>query len=151
MIQNRRQYGVTKGQIAKLEDALNASRGAQGKMPPKVYAAMVAGIESQIEDLRKELAEYEALQKAPDLKLHSIADLPQVLIQARIAKGYTQEDLARRIRVMPQQIQRYEKTGYGSASFKRIVQIARALDIDFEAVVPLKRDPEDRSKAVGED
>lgn len=152
MIQNKRQYNVTKRQIAKLEDALGAAREIQGKMPPELYAAMVAGIESQIEDLRNELTEYEALHHAKTLNLHSIAGLPEILIQARIARGYTQEDLAKRLAIKPQQIQRYEKEGYQSVSFKRLVRIAKALDVDFEAPVSLRRDSAAQSNAgAGED
>ena len=48
MILNQRQYRVTKGQISKLNEALNAARSTKEKMAPRVYDAMIAGVESQI-------------------------------------------------------------------------------------------------------
>jgi HTH-type transcriptional regulator / antitoxin HipB len=43
----------------------------------------------------------------------AIEDLPTTLIKARIASGLTQKDLAERIGVQEQQIQRYEANHYG--------------------------------------
>ncbi len=51
------------------------------------------------------------------LKLDSLDALPKVLIQGRIAAGLTQEDLAARLGLKPQQIQRYEASDYHIASF----------------------------------
>ena len=45
----------------------------------------------------------------------AVEDLPKALIRARIAAGMTQEGLAPRLGVKPQQVQRYEATEYGSA------------------------------------
>ncbi|MBM4258372.1 MAG: helix-turn-helix transcriptional regulator [Deltaproteobacteria bacterium] len=40
----------------------------------------------------------------------SLEELPKTLIQARIAGGLSQEDLATTLGLKPQQIQRYEAT-----------------------------------------
>ena len=45
----------------------------------------------------------------------------------RIASGYTQKELADKIGVPEQQIQRYEQQEYGKVKFERVVQIIRAL------------------------
>jgi transcriptional regulator with XRE-family HTH domain len=41
----------------------------------------------------------------------------------------TQEGLARRLGVKPQQVQRYEATEYESASFARILKVVQALGL----------------------
>ena len=138
MIQNRRQYNVTKGQVARLRDALDAAKQAKPKMPARVYKAMVAGVESQIDELRQQLLEYEELEKATALHLRSVVDLPDVLIRARVARGYTQKDLAERLKLKPQQIQKYEATRYSSASLSRLLDVMKALDLDLQATIPLK-------------
>ena len=137
MIQNQRQYNVTKGQIAKLEGALEASRGAAGRMDPRIYEAMIAGIESQIEELRQQLVAYEELVQAASLHLGSAEEIGPILIKARVARGMTQKDLAEAIKIQPQQIQKYEATEYRSASLKRVLEIMRALDVDIQADVLL--------------
>jgi len=144
MIQNQRQYKVTKGQIAKLEGALKASVKLSEKMDHRVYSAMISGIEWEINRLQQQLHEFEELKETSVLVMHSVEDLPQILVKARIARGYTQKELAERINIKPQQIQKYEIMGYRSASWKRILEVMEALGVDFEAHVPLKegsRDP----------
>jgi len=137
MIQNQRQYKVTRGQIAKLQDALAASRRARGRMRPRVYQAMIAGIEGEMDKLRAQLREFEELQQAGVLKLGSAEELGQILIKGRVARGYTQKDLADALKVKPQQIQKYEATEYRSASLKRILEVMRALDVDIQTEILL--------------
>jgi HTH-type transcriptional regulator / antitoxin HipB len=67
--------------------------------------------------------------------LGSLNDLPTTLIKARIAAGMTQKDLANKIGVQEQQIQRYEASLYSSASFDRLRSIASALNIDITQAV----------------
>jgi ribosome-binding protein aMBF1 (putative translation factor) len=137
MIQNERQYRVTKGQIAKLESALAHSRTVEGKVDPRIYRAMIAGIEDQTEELRQQLREYEELKSAHALRLRSADELAQTLVRARVARGYTQKDLAKKLRLRPQQIQKYEATGYQSASLKRVLEVMVALDLRLQAEIPL--------------
>ena len=90
-------------------------------------------------DLRQELAEYDALKgrQVSTLELHSLSELPDLLIKARIARGYTQADLAKRLQLKAQQIQRYEATRYRSVSFARLLDIARSLDLDLHETIRL--------------
>jgi transcriptional regulator with XRE-family HTH domain len=138
MIQNERQHAVTTTQIATLERALDGAREGQGKVPPQIYRSMIAGIESLIDELREDLRQYEELQRAASLHLATEDELPQALIKARIARGYTQEQLAERLGLAPQQIQRYEATQYRSASLKRLLEVMKALDFHLEADIPLR-------------
>ena len=140
MIQNERQYKVTKRQIAKLEGALAASQKLSEKLEPRIYEAMMAGIQGEIEKLEHQLQEFELLRSAVVLQLASAADLPKILIQARVARGYTQKELADKLHVKPQQIQKYEQTAYRSASLKRIIEVMKLLEIDFGANIRLEDD-----------
>jgi transcriptional regulator with XRE-family HTH domain len=69
------------------------------------------------------------------LPFSSLPELPIALIKARIAKGMTQKQLAEKIGVREQQIQRYESSHYGSASFDRVTEISEALEISFSEIV----------------
>jgi len=140
MIQNQRQYNVTKGQIAKLEGALQLARDSSEKMDARVNAAMIAGIESQIHELREQMREYEGIQRAETLRLSSMRDLGRILIKTRIARGDTQKALADKLKMKSQQIQQYEATEYRRISLNRIIGIMEALGIDLEADIPLKPD-----------
>ena len=83
------------------------------------------------------IAGYESLKggRAVSLQLDSLRELPGALIKARIARGWTQEQLARQLDMPKQQIQRYEATEYASASLRRLLEIAKALDIRFSGTV----------------
>ncbi len=79
------------------------------------------------------------LGKTREMVLASVEDLPKALIRARIAAGMTQEGLAQRLGVKPQQVQRYEATEYESASFARIVKVVHALGLTTPKPVRLVR------------
>lgn len=139
MIQNDRQYKITKNQIARLDAALELSRRAAKEMDTRVYKAMAAGLESQIADLKQELREYDALKHARSLAISSWDRLGEVLVRARVASGLTQKTLAERMRLKPQQIQKYEATHYRSASLKRIADVSRTLGLELEGNAVLRR------------
>ena len=83
--------------------------------------------------MESELSDYESL-KAGEFQLDSlsiVADLPFILIKARIAQGLSQKELAERIGLKEQQIQRYEATDYASANLARIMEVARAFGAEI--------------------
>jgi HTH-type transcriptional regulator/antitoxin HigA len=102
---------------------------------------MQESVTSQLAALRHEVAEYEVLKarQVAALELHSLSELPDLLIKARIARGYTQAELAKRLHLKPQQLQRYEATRYQTASFRRLLEIARVLEVDLSETVRLIR------------
>ena len=110
-------------------DSLRQRRGEDKNIHPLIAKAQEDAIESQLEDLRIELREYESIKAGGFQRdgLDVVADLPVVLIKARIAQGLSQKDLANRIGLKEQQIQRYEATDYASASLARIQEVAGAL------------------------
>ena len=128
MIKNERQYRITKAQAVKFAGALNSLRQRPGEdgLHPLIAKAQEDALSSQLADLENELHEYEAL-KAGDFQMDSlrvVADLPLILIKARIAQGLSQRDLAERVGLKEQQIQRYEATDYASANLARIKEVA---------------------------
>src|SRR5208283_4857960 len=92
-------------------------------------------LRSQLQDLEQELREYETLRSGEEsvLTLDSFAELPRALIKARVASGLTQKDLADRLGLKEQQIQRYEATDYTAASVRRLKQVIKALGIRVHA------------------
>lgn len=65
MIANDRQYQVTKSQLEKLEGALAGKTTMTDGLDPRLGAAMRDGIRSQVEELRKQIAEYERRVSRP--------------------------------------------------------------------------------------
>ncbi len=149
MIKNERQYRITRAQVGRLRKSLNAvnvsveegdeggvsdlasgvvrdARAPYGEVQPLIAKAQQDALDSQIADLEGELKEYETLKAGGfDMdSLKALADIPKLLIQARIAKGLSQRELAEKLGVKEQQIQQYEATDYASASLRRIREVA---------------------------
>lgn len=130
MIYSDKQYGVSRGQLAKLQEALTAANvRASGQSWLK--QAEIDGLKSQIADIEAELAEYGLLKsgQVSFSKTYALEELPRVLVQARIASGMSQTDLADKLGMKPQQVQRYEATDYMGASLGRLIEISKALGV----------------------
>jgi ribosome-binding protein aMBF1 (putative translation factor) len=143
VIKNERQHRITKAHAEKFRAALSelVATPRPKHVHPKLWEAQKAGLKSQLQDLEAELHEYETLKAGGPkiLELDSLEGLPKVLIQARIAAGLTQEDLAQRLGMKPQQIQRYEASDYQTVSFARLREIARVLGLRVRETVELVR------------
>lgn len=129
MITNQRQYLVSQGQAERFRRAL-AAPDAQG-LHPKAAKAMRAGLRSQLDDIETELAEYDALRQGhvTELEADSIVGIGEALIKARIVRNLTQKDLAQRLALAEQQVQRYEATLYRGVAAERLQQVADALQL----------------------
>jgi ribosome-binding protein aMBF1 (putative translation factor) len=141
MIKNERQYRITKAQADKFAKALHEmTTSPQRAGHPVLRKAQIEALQSQLEDLQREIAEYETLRsgKRKVVALSSLEELPKTLIQARIAAGLSQEELAAKLGIKPQQIQRYEATEYQSASLERVNEIVRVLGVKLRHPVELR-------------
>ncbi|HIJ54577.1 MAG TPA: helix-turn-helix transcriptional regulator [Deltaproteobacteria bacterium] len=150
MIRNERQYIITKAQIKKFRKALDDFNKQKSSTHPMLIKAQKDAMESQLAELEDQAKEYEKLRagKYKVFKGSSIADLPLGLIRARIALGLTQKQLAERVGIKEQQIQRYEETDYASASFSRIKDIIKALGLDIEEKIFLPKDTQVQRASV---
>ena len=101
---------------------------------PRVHDAMIEALESELAILREQLGHYEDLKagKVKRRRVHSLRELPVLLIEGRIAAGLTQRQLADRLRLPEQQIQRYEATMYSGVSLDRLQEVADALGLEIE-------------------
>ena len=137
MIQNERQYRITQTKLREFEQQLAALDPEDPNLHPRQVIGWRNSYNLTIRELKQELAEYEQLKSGDILTfgLASLRDLPPTLIKARIAGGLTQKELAEKIGVQEQQIQRYEASSYSCASFDRLLAIALALNIEITQAV----------------
>lgn len=61
MIENERQYRITRAEAKRFEEVLAHDHGSKD-VTPRMKQAIRAGIESQLEDLREEMARFDALR-----------------------------------------------------------------------------------------
>jgi len=143
MIKNDRQYRITKARADEFRTALAEASEDKTVSDPLIAKAMRDGVASQLQSLDFELAEYDRL-RAGDvsvIKAQGLADLPRALIRARVALGFTQAELAERLELREQQIQRWEGIDYANASLETLVKVARALGVETreEVFVPHRK------------
>jgi HTH-type transcriptional regulator/antitoxin HigA len=132
MIKNEQQLSVTKSQRVKLCKALEDLKS--NTFPTAVDEIRMKSLEADLARLDKQIERYmEAVEGRIDLtQIVSVEHVGEELIYARIASGLTQEDLARRVGAKAQQIQRYERGQYMSASLKTLAKISTAILCSYE-------------------
>lgn len=143
MITNQNQYRITKAQRAKFQSALESFDADE--VAARIGSALLAraereAIESEIEVLGRQLAEYEQLQSGNVhvLTATGLLELPELFVRARIARGYSQRELAEKLGLAEQQIQRYESEQYAGASLARLSKVADALGLEITETAALR-------------
>src|SRR5260221_13792949 len=143
MITNERQYKIAKSELSKINEAITgfdfdkeaASSGDQ------IFAqAQLNALESERDILFENIREYENLRLGAFdiLEAKSLKELPTLLVKARIAKGLSQKDLAEKLGLKEQQIQRYEAEQYSSASLRRLIEVSDVLGLRISETARLE-------------
>jgi HTH-type transcriptional regulator/antitoxin HigA len=143
MITNEKQYRSARAAIEQFGAEIAGLKIARDGVHPALRRAQIAGLESQVAELQDEVREYEHLRSGAvtAFEAEGLADLPDILIRARIARGMSQRDLGTFVGLAEQQIQRYEAERYRSASLERLSEIAAALDITVKESAQLRTAP----------
>lgn len=142
MIKNDRQYKITNSQLRKFEEALERLHNEpelESDLHPLLREANMNALASQVEELRELLLEYEHLKsgECSILELESLEELPIALIKGRISAKLSQKELADKLGLKEQQIQRYEETNYSAASLTKLIEISKVLNISIHEDVYL--------------
>jgi DNA-binding XRE family transcriptional regulator len=133
VITNEREYRITKAWVARFEESQvgYAARELSPNVDPRMKQVMHHAVDSEIEVLRGQIDHYEQLRdgRITGRDIESLRDLPTALIEARIAGHLTQRQLAERIGVAEQQVQRWEANDYSGVNLNRLQSVADALGI----------------------
>lgn len=140
-ILNEKELRDAKARITNLGEAL-ASKSALNQvvagLPPEVVSQVTEMMARECEELGRLVSAYEAAKDSGDAKElveRAGHDPGLTLIVARIAKGFSQKDLAWRLGVKEQQVQRYEADRYSTISLKNYRRIAILLGVRLEASI----------------
>jgi HTH-type transcriptional regulator / antitoxin HipB len=130
MIQNEHQYKVSQGRIREIEQSLDQLYKEKISLHPRQFKMRENGLQGILAEIQEEIKKYNVLKEKPTaIAIESFAEIPVALIKARIASGMTQKDLADKLGMKEQQIQRYEANQYSSAGFHRLAEVAEALEV----------------------
>lgn len=144
MITNERQYKISKSQMARLQEAVNEFNleEASRRLNSVIFAkAELDGLRSEVEVIKEQLQEYETLQSGAIavFEASSLAEIPVMLIRARIAQQLSQKDLANLLEMKEQQIQRYEAEEYAGVSLRRLEEIADVLKLTIKETAEISQ------------
>jgi DNA-binding XRE family transcriptional regulator len=148
MIKNELQYRVKKAALKGFRETLakhaELTRGQEAWVR-ELHRAQLKG-----EQLKAEIKEYEKTKSGsrPEPPLDMVAKIPDMLIQRRIALGWTQADLAKALGVKPQQVQADEANNYASANLARLMRTASVLKRARSKQPPRKRKPKSPENQV---
>jgi ribosome-binding protein aMBF1 (putative translation factor) len=139
MITNERQHQISRAEAKRFEEAIEHAEQKEehSELHPRLQKAMVDGLRSQLDELREEIAEYEALRTGKVRKRvsTSLLDLPNALIEGRIVSGLTQKALGKKLGVAEQQVQRYEATRYAGVNLERLQEVADAVGLKLTKTI----------------
>ncbi|MBB5412160.1 HTH-type transcriptional regulator/antitoxin HigA [Paraburkholderia sp. HC6.4b] len=138
LISNERQARETAALIEQIGEALSSEQTLKSiveGLPREVIDGVRRSLSTERQELAEILAAYQNAKEGDFelLKRKAENDLGEVLIVARIAKDWSQKDLARKLGLREQAIQRYESERYRSISLAGYIRVARALDVDLAA------------------
>jgi len=103
-------------------------------LPPPVIDGFRKAIKSHKDDIESLLDAYESAKNGnySELKRRAGNDPGLSLIVGRIARGLTQKELARKLGLKEQQIQRYEADRYSTISIANFQRVASVLGVQWE-------------------
>ena len=89
------------------------------------------------QQLKEEVESYERLRRGEFDELENLGGLGQLLIALRIARGFSQRELAERMGVHESQVSRDERNEYFGIKIERAVKILEALDARLHTQVEM--------------
>ena len=144
MILNEHQYKITRTHVRRFRQAIEELESDPPSDPdihPLAPQVECAAMDSMQETLQGEMDEYDHLKSSGPLviEVDAFGDLAYGFIKARIACGLSQQNLAERMNLETQQIQRYESDGHLSASYSHVCEAAEVIrkETDLDAVSPV--------------
>jgi ribosome-binding protein aMBF1 (putative translation factor) len=132
MLKNEKQYKSARAALQKWvsnRDVLK-QRVASGEHPAWLLDEESFAIEQTIKQLQADVEEYEetvAGKNQPPLVVVYAEQLPDLLIRWRLHRHWTQRQLADRLGMHENLIQKYESENYGCVSLQTIRKIATVL------------------------
>jgi HTH-type transcriptional regulator/antitoxin HigA len=145
-ILNEREARETKTAIAEITRALSSKEYFAtiiAGLPTEVVNGYRRALSAQKAELKAMLEAYENAKAGQHSELQRRAgnDPGSALIVARIIRGYSQKEFARRVGLKEQQIQRYEADQYRAISLANFKRLAYALGARLELYISDERDP----------
>ncbi|KCV26143.1 PF06114 domain protein, partial [Bordetella bronchiseptica 00-P-2730] len=136
IISTDRQAREIEAEIQAISQALSTEHTLKSiidGLPREVIDGIHRSLTTEKRELSEMLAAYSQAKSGDvePMKQRAGTDLGDILIVARLAQGWTQKDLARKLGLQEQAIQRWEAERYRSISLAGYMKVAYALSLNF--------------------
>jgi HTH-type transcriptional regulator/antitoxin HigA len=144
LVLNERDAARARNALGRIDSSLtpaNSLRLAAQGLPPALISRHTTMLKARRAVFAKALEVFDSLRGG---ELDAVDDWRKepgvVLVLARIARGLSQRDLAGRLGMKEQQVQRYEADYYSTISLANLRKIAAFLNVEIQAKVAAKTD-----------
>jgi DNA-binding Xre family transcriptional regulator len=137
MIKNGKQYKITKKKLKELEELIaNTPAAPDGKN--ELY---ISSLLRQKKVFKEEIRAYEKIMNSgiPSFTAKDLANLPNFLIEYKIASGLSQKDFAAMLGIKEQQLQRYEAEDYRTVSFSTLLKFVAIAGLDVQVSAKMRK------------
>lgn len=152
MIRNDKEYRHSKERLSEIEAELQGLSPAHRSVElDEVTSAVTDALRMQIEDIEREVTEYEDLKEGRLLSFGAddLDSVGELITKARIARGFTQAELGELLGMTQQQVARYERDGWQKISLWRLAEAAGTLGLDLSVRARLPASSTVRPAGVG--
>ena len=127
MVKNDRQLSSTRAKLVRLLARIDTATTVGEQVSLKSVAA----------DLQQEIDDYEEVVEGrrQRFSFDSVDELPDLFVKARLSRGWTQRDLADRLEVSEQRVQRDEASDYERAGLHRLIDVLDALEYSISGTM----------------
>lgn len=129
MLHNELEYRNAKKQLDGLRAEIQKRSLAVEREIPGDSRAVVEALKMKISDIEHEIAEYENLKGGlvSSFRAGDLDELGEIVTKARIARRWSQADLAEALGTHHQQIQRYERNDWQKINLWRLQEVVEVL------------------------
>lgn len=131
MIRNDTEYKEAVSRLAEERERLEGHRERLRKagLSAEEIKRVIDPIESFHLQLKEEVESYERLKRGEFDQLENLRGFGHLLISLRIAKGFSQRDLAKALDVHESQVSRDERNEYYGITLERAIKVLDALGV----------------------
>lgn len=145
IISSDRQAREVVSSIEEINSALSSEQVLKSVvegLPREVIEGVRRSLSYERRELIAAVESYHSARRGDSMALKRRAedDPGALLIVARIARGWSQKELARKLGLKEQAIQRYEAERYRTISLANLLRVARALSVEFSAEISSPRE-----------
>jgi ribosome-binding protein aMBF1 (putative translation factor) len=140
MIRNETEYQEASARLADERKRLTEHRARlqEAGLAEDEIKRVIDPMESFHLQLSEEVESYERLKRGEFDELENFRGFGTLLISLRIAKGISQRELAKRLRVHESQVSRDERNEYFGITLERAMKILDALDVRLHTKVEVE-------------